>query len=303
MSERFVAIGNMSIDDLVFADGSTKWAVPGGNAIYSALGMAVWGERPQVIAPRGPEYPVAGLGSRIDLSRCPTRERTLRNWGLYEEDGTRTFTFRTKTRNWLEYCPTPADLGEEVFEYCHLAPLPWSLHIEFAEVLRAKGARLISIDPDDRYISSVPEADITRLLRSIDVLLPSRQDIDAMFPRMTPLDGLRALRMLAPDLPLIVVKCGEEGAIAHGAGTADYIKVPAASGAFEDATGAGDSFCGGALVGLARTGDHLDAVLYGAVSASFAVAAVGPTALIDAPREVAERRLASLCGRVEVHSL
>ena len=51
---RYFAIGNVSIDDLVFVDGTTMWCVPGGNAIYSALGMAVWGERPQVIAPIGP---------------------------------------------------------------------------------------------------------------------------------------------------------------------------------------------------------------------------------------------------------
>ena len=69
MSGRFLTVGNMSIDDLVFADGTTKWAVPGGNAIYSALGMAVWGERPRVLAPRGPEYPVAALGGRIDLGQ------------------------------------------------------------------------------------------------------------------------------------------------------------------------------------------------------------------------------------------
>ena len=200
MSGRFVAIGNMSIDDLVFADGSTKWAVPGGNAIYSALGMAVWGERPRVLAPRGPEYPIAVLGDRIDLGDGPMRERNLRNWGLYEEDGTRTFTFRTKTRNWIEYCPVPDDLGGETFAYCHIAPLPWSRQTEFAEALRAKGAELISVDLDDRYISTTPREDMIRLFRAIDVLLPSRQDVDAMFPGKTPLDGMRALRELAPEL-------------------------------------------------------------------------------------------------------
>ena len=39
---RYATLGNISIDDLVFADGTTKWCVPGGNAIYSGLGMAVW---------------------------------------------------------------------------------------------------------------------------------------------------------------------------------------------------------------------------------------------------------------------
>src|SRR5262249_40555465 len=153
---------------------------------------------------------------------------------------------------------------------------------EFAEALGGKGARLISVDPDDRYVATTPRADMLRLFRSIHVLLPSRQDIDAMFPGKSPLDGMRSLRDLAPALPLIVVKCGADGAIAHRAGSADYIRVPSAADSFVDATGAGDSFCGGALVGLARSGDAVDALLRGSVSASFAVAGLGPAALVDA---------------------
>jgi len=67
---RFVAFGNVTIDDLVFADGSTMWRIPGGGAIYSALGAAVWGERPSVVAPIGGNYPVDKLADRIDLSLC-----------------------------------------------------------------------------------------------------------------------------------------------------------------------------------------------------------------------------------------
>ena len=91
-----------------------------------------------MIAPIGPEYPAEKLGERIDLSRCRPLERNLRNWGLYEEDGTRHFTFRSKTRNWVDFSPTIADLDEGPYGFCHLAPLPWHLHVEFAEALRAK---------------------------------------------------------------------------------------------------------------------------------------------------------------------
>jgi sugar/nucleoside kinase (ribokinase family) len=66
-----------------------------------------------------------------------------------------------------------------------------------------------------------------------------------------------------------------------------------------DTTGAGDAFCGGALVGYSRTGDPVEALLHGAVSASFAVAARGPTALIEADHDLALERLHQLCGRVE----
>src|SRR5262249_3508373 len=148
-----------------------------------------------------------------------------------------------------------------------------------------RGAELISVDPDDRYVSTTPRDDMLRLFRAIDVFLPSRQDVDAMFPGMTPLDGMRSLRELAPELALIVIKCGADGAIAHRAGTSDYLRVPSAASSFVDATGAGDSFCGGALVGLSRGGDPVEALLRGSVSASFAVAAVGPAALVDASYE------------------
>ena len=47
---RFCVLGNISIDDLVFEDGSTMWRVPGGNSIYAALGAALWQERPVVMA-------------------------------------------------------------------------------------------------------------------------------------------------------------------------------------------------------------------------------------------------------------
>jgi sugar/nucleoside kinase (ribokinase family) len=300
---RFFAFGNISIDDLVFADGTTKWCVPGGNSIYSALGMAVWGERPDVIAPIGPEYPVEKLGHRIGLSHCRPIERNLRDWGLYEEDGTRHFTFRSKTRNWLDFSPTVADLDDGAYAFCHLAPLPWSLHVEFAVALRTKGATVVSADPDDRRLSEVPLPEIARLLGLVDVFLPSRQDVAAIFPERTPLDALKALRELSPDTPVIVIKCGAAGAIAHQRDAVDYLESPSAAEQAVDETGAGDAFCGGALVGFSHQLALSEALARAAVSASFAVEALGPSALVSASPEVAERRLHRVTERIEVRRL
>jgi hypothetical protein len=116
----YCVLGNLTIDDLVFADGSTNWGVPGGNAVYAGLGMAVWGERPIIVAPVGPEYPTEKLGDRLDLSRCRPLDRTLRDWGLYEEDGTRNFVFRSKTRNWREFSPVVSDLDSVDASYAHI---------------------------------------------------------------------------------------------------------------------------------------------------------------------------------------
>jgi sugar/nucleoside kinase (ribokinase family) len=303
MSASYFAIGNVSIDDLVFVDGTTMWCVPGGNAIYSALGMAVWGERPQVIAPIGPEYPVDALNERIDLTRCRRLDRTLRDWGLYEEDGTRQFIFRTKTRNWIDFCPTPDDLDGGPYTYCHLAPLPWSLHMELAGLLRARGAELISVDPDDRRLSEVSRADLKKLLGLVDLFLPSRQDAEAIFPGRPPLDALKALRDLAPEVPVVMIKCGSAGAIAHERDAREYIAVPAVAQEMIDETGAGDSFCGACLVGFARNRDVAGAVACATVSASFAVEGVGPSALVGAPAEIAEQRLSRLRSSIELRTL
>jgi sugar/nucleoside kinase (ribokinase family) len=300
-------IGNISIDDLVFPDGSTKWCLPGGNAVYSALGAALWNPSeapaPRVIAPVGPEYPTSDLKGRIDLSHCRALDRTLRDWGLYEEEGTRIFTFRTKTKNWLEFSPTPDDLDDGSYSTAHIAPLRWELQLEFARALRARGATTISVDPDDRYLEQLDQEQILALLNAIDLFLPSKQDVDALLPGRTPIEALEELRVLAPDLPVIAIKCSEDGVIMHEAGAEAYLHVPTAATNVVDTTGAGDSFCGGMLAGYAATGSMFEAVLRGSVSASFTVEAYGPSALVDAGIEDALQRLERLRGQARLHPL
>jgi sugar/nucleoside kinase (ribokinase family) len=295
---RFCAIGNLSIDDLVFVDGATEWAVPGGNAVYSALGMAVWGERPIVVAPFGPDYPVTPLQARIELSGGPRLNRTLRDWGLYEEDGSRQFVFRSTTRNWDEFSPVASDIVAGV-PAAHLAPLPWHRHVELVGALRAAGSEIVSVDLDDRRLAEVARDDVIGLMASVDMFMPSRQDGRVIVPNATSADTVRYLRDLSPQTPLIVLKCGADGCIAHAKDSGDLLILPAAPVEAVDATGAGDTFCGGALVGYARTRDPLHALLHGAVSASFCVTAVGVRGLLEADRGEAERRMAALANSAQ----
>lgn len=302
-SAKFATLGNITIDDLIFADGTTMWAVPGGNAIYSALGIAIWGETPAVVAPIGPQYPVELLGGRVDMSRCRIQEHTLRDWGIYEEDGSRHFLFRNHTKDWLQYSPTLEDAAGLGCSFAHLAPMPWRLQVKFAKVLRAAGTIAISVDLDDRYLSEMSRADVLEMLAAVDLFLPSKQDAEALFPRLAPLDALRALRQMAPEVPVIAIKQGANGVIAHAAGERDYLTVPSAAEIVVDTTGAGDAFSGGTLAGFAATGTALGAMLWGSVAGSYAVASSGPGALVGASLEEARGRLDRLAGRVEVRPL
>jgi sugar/nucleoside kinase (ribokinase family) len=178
--------------------------------------------------------------------------------------------------------------------------MPHHLALELVSELRKTGTSPISLDLDDHDLLGRTTLEATlELLRRVDLFLPSHQDALAIFPGVEPLEGLRRLRSYAPEVTLIAMKCGPEGVIAHVSGAKEYIHVPAVRVDLVDATGAGDAFCGGVLAGFAEKNDPMEALLYGAVSASFCVEDIGFSGLARATEEMARGRLATLQQRVE----
>jgi sugar/nucleoside kinase (ribokinase family) len=102
---------------------------------------------------------------------------------------------------------------------------------------------------------------------------------------------------------MIAIKLGDKGVIMHAAGSSDYYEVPTVAEEVIDTTGAGDAFSGGALTGYAKTRSPIEAILWGSVSASFAVAAMGPAGLVAAKPAEAQSRLDRLRPRLDAHAL
>jgi sugar/nucleoside kinase (ribokinase family) len=292
--------GNLTIDDLVFPDGTTRWAVPGGSAIYAAFGISLWTGHASIVAPIGADYPMELLDERFDLARCTPIPYALRNWGLYEEDGTRHFVSRRASRSWRDFCPTPEDVASGDQTEAHIAPMPHDLALELCKGLRKAGTRCISLDLDDHDLVGRPDLDATiELIRESDLLLPSLQDALAIFPGLGALELLRRLRSVAPDAALIAIKCGADGLIAHAKNSSEWVHVPAVPVNVVDATGAGDAFCGGALAGFAKEGNPIEALLAGTISASFCIEGLGLAGLLGATNEAAADRLMALRQRTE----
>jgi sugar/nucleoside kinase (ribokinase family) len=286
--------GNLSIDDLVFVDGSTRWATPGGNAMYAGMGMAVWVDQAIIVAPVGSDYPLDTFKNRVDVSRCPSVPKTLRSWGLYEEDGSRHYIFRNETRRWEDFCPSPETAASGSQIGAHVAPMPRDVALSLISELRKAGTRIIAVDMDERDLHDIPLEKVAELLRGSDLFLPSRQEARAIFPGVEPAEALRRLRALGPDVALIAVKCGAEGVIGHAAGSSEIIHVPAFPVELVDATGGGDSFCGGVLAGFTQNDNVVDALVCGVVSASFCVEGLGLEGLVAATKEEAHLRVSAV---------
>ncbi len=92
---RLVTMGQATIDDVVTAEGHTYLSTAGGNALYAALGAALWlGDG--VVGPVyriGKEFPIGArhtLGRRLNLKGIRRiHGEHVRAWLLYEPDGRR----------------------------------------------------------------------------------------------------------------------------------------------------------------------------------------------------------------------
>lgn len=96
----------------------------------------------------------------------------------------------------------------------------------------------------------------------------------------------RTVDMLSRSVPLLVVTRGARGGTVFREGRS--CQYPAFAVDEVDPTGAGDGFAAAFLIELRRTGDPIEAALFGSCAASFVVEAPGADG-IPTPRQIAER--------------
>lgn len=101
--------------------------------------------------------------------------------------------------------------------------------------------------------------------------------------------------LFAGGVRCLALRMGAAGSLVGRAG--QTYDIPALPVEVIDETGAGNSYCGGFLVGYVQSGgDPLTAGRYGAVSATFALAQLGLARLGPEAYTIAQARLAQLTG-------
>jgi 2-dehydro-3-deoxygluconokinase len=158
------------------------------------------------------------------------------------------------------------------------------------EIARAAGVR-ISYDTNLRlrlWPASRAAAVIHAAIAMADIALPSLEDATALTGLTNPDAICDFYLRLAP---LVVLKCGAEGAILATRETRS--RIPACKVAALDATGAGDCFAGNFLARLLGGDAPLEAARYANAAAALSTTgygAVAPLPLPDAVRGLLESR-------------
>ncbi|MFO7681884.1 MAG: carbohydrate kinase family protein [Chloroflexota bacterium] len=329
----FMTGGGLRVDYLITHDGRAAIRQPGGNSLYSAVGAALWGERVGVWARKGQNYQDVWLAqlaqAGIDMSGLVTvpEEMDHRTFFAYTPDGRR--DDRNPAAHFSRIAqPLPPDLADyvdstpgqddpEAYERLGLRPEEWPemytgvtavhlaghglrSHLFIPPLLRKKGVKQLTLDPGERYMIPPLSDFVRQIVRQVDAFLPSEMEIRSLFGEGA--DYLAAAQMLCSwGAKRVVVKMGAKGVLVVEAnGRSTHLPPYHSPGdpRVVDVTGAGDAFCGGFMVGLARSGDAVSAAQMGLVSASIIVEGYGVLyGLTRQPGEIAQR-LAAVQSRV-----
>ncbi len=290
---KFLAIGSIIIDDIVYPDGRTSMGVLGGGGAHAAYGIAFAGEKPGLVGLVGEDLPGdirARLEADFDCAGLVwTHHPQLRGWQIFEWNGIRNEIFRVDVIEPFMYGPdagSPALPFERVTGFTLLrAPehvAGWRERFPSATLLW-EPVRIFMLSADrEAFLQGIAQADIVS---------PNLHEAQAMYGIEDEREIMR--RMLADGVKVAALRMGERGSLVARRGDGLAYSIPAVQVAdVVDQTGAGNSYCGGFLLGYCRAGDVAAAGSYGAAAASFTLEAVGCARL---PAELAAewaRRLA-----------
>lgn len=299
----FVALASIIIDDIVLPDGETRMGVLGGSGTHSVYGMRIWTEGVGFVTNFGRDFP-ADLRRQleeagIDLQGARLRPSlTPRAWQIFEFDGHRTEIFRTSVDEFYRYRPVAADIPPAYFGAIgfHLFRSPPGM-MELARYLRVRNVRLLLWEPPPSAFRPDRLAEFAQAIPHTDIFSPNLEESAALLNETDPQRMVD--RFLDMGAPVVALRMGGEGSLVAAAGQDRRWLIPPVESRVVDVTGAGNSYCGGFLVGYARSGDARTAGLYGAVSASFTVEQFGLPSITPEIAVRAQERLSGLQARVQ----
>jgi sugar/nucleoside kinase (ribokinase family) len=294
MTPSIVLLGNLLVDDVVLADGTTRMGQAGGALLYNALGATLWGARPGLVSVVGDDYPADVLQALQRRGANLTGVHALgrpgvRTWLLYEGRDRR-LIHRLRCPTHEEVSPQPGLIpahwrGAPAF---HLAPMPFEVQRTLVTSLRDDRRRFVSIDPH-LVVTEETLSTWREVLADVDAFFPGEDELLLDGVQTNPESALT--RLVSGRLRFVVFKRGATGGVLYDARSGCVHAWTARAAKVVDPTGAGDAFSIGFVLAH-LDGLSVEACLHRAVvTASLAVEGWGPGALLAASRVDADARL------------
>lgn len=286
-----VVVGSVFYDSIETPHGSVDRAL-GGAATYFSVAASFFAPV-RMVATVGDDFPQDEIGSLIargiDVSGVQQQPGKTGSWrGRYHEDMNQRDTLDLDLGVFSHFEP---DLPESHRDapYVFLANIDPRLQGKVLDQLRAPG--VVGCDTMNHWISSA-RSELEQLLARVDILVINDEEARQLSGESNIVRAARKLLDMGPSR--VLIKRGEYGVIQFSSEAIFAIPAFPLEQVF-DPTGAGDTFAGGFMGQIARSGDRSEAglrraIVYGSVLASFVVEDFGLRRLRSLTQEEIEHR-------------
>lgn len=272
---KLLVTGTIGIDTIETPTGESREGVLGGSCAYFAAAASHYGPV-RLVAAVGDDFPGEHRATlakfpNIDAAGLEVRagSKTFRWGGKYQQNMDQRETLFTEL-GVLEEAPPPIPDNFADSDCVFLANSHPAVQMDFLDRLPA--ASFVVADTMDLWINTARD-DLTRLLGRVTGLVLNYEEAEQYTGHRNPVTA--GQKMLAQGPEFVVIKKGEHGAIlVHRDGLSALPAFPTEH--VVDPTGAGDTFAGGMMAQIAKTGDtSIDgirkAMAHGTIIASFTI--------------------------------
>lgn len=304
MAERSdLVVGAVLMDDIVYADGTSRRSVPGGAGLYALAGAALFSRSAVLVTGTGRDLPdtfgpwlqrngLSAAGLRLSEEHAP------RNVLRYIDERTRTETPVYGMAHFRAIEPGPDDVARVIgdarslYLFRNLDAAFWSGLEPLLARHRPVTLWEIALDacaPANR----VEIEDRARRVAALSINLDEASLIYGSRDEATLIAGLRAI-----GTGTVFLRAGARGSYVL---TPDAVRfVPSLAGDAVDVTGGGNAFGGAASIGLAEGRSPVECAAMATAAARLAISQYGPPESGSEPvRQAAADLTATLMSRLE----
>jgi ribokinase len=272
-----LVIGTASLDTLHI--GGQTYHTIGGAGLYTALAARYAGAQVTLLGPRPSHMPVAlqPVGQRLTWIGPEVATEDLPHLEIAHHGEGRATLIGASWGAESQLTPDalPADLSR--YAFVHIAALS-SAHkmLDFLHACRDRGAQRISAGTYYRIVQNEP-ATVRAIFEQADLFFMNENEATGLWGSLRVAGRVNTRTR---DDALLFITFDKHGVIVIQGDRATPL--PADLAAELDPTGAGDTFCGAALAGLARGEDPVTAAQNACALAAREIEHVGPAFLLGA---------------------
>ncbi|MEL7119686.1 MAG: PfkB family carbohydrate kinase [Bacteroidota bacterium] len=291
-----LTVGTVAFDDIETPFGKADMIV-GGAATYISLAASYFTDTIQLVSVIGDDFPQETLDHMqtrgVDLSGLQVKEgeKSFFWAGRYHDNMNARDTLVTDLNVLADFDPVLPDSYKNT-DFVMLGNLTPAVQMRVIEQLESRPT-LIGLDTMNFWMDVALES-LLDVLKKIDVLIINDEEARQLSGEYSIVKAANKIMTLGPKA--LVVKKGEHGALLFQGEDIFFAPALPLAEVF-DPTGAGDTFAGGFMGYLAKTGDTSfenmkTAIIYGSAMASFCVEKFGIERLVGLKEEEVKERVA-----------